>query len=259
MAPALIAGSAGPRRRRVRRDGSAPRAIAADRTALGRNFGAVTERLAGVLRVRRARAEKSLAARLPSRILAPVTELLIRRAPGDRLGRLLGGGRTAERDEQSGGRQHERGGRAAHGKPPKSGDGANSFPPASRCRSATRAAGHGSDVSRPATTSSPTRIVPSLEDVGAQAAAVDEVAEDPVVGEPLEVGAGLAQAAADALGLADAETAADERVEVDAAGDDVAARFGGREAELVDDLGLDQRQVVPHWNEGWRTSRRWSK
>src|SRR3954465_10495315 len=63
-------------------------------------------------------------------------------------------------------------------------------------------------------------------------------------GGALEVGARLAQAAADALGLADAEAPPDERVEVDAAGDDVAARLGGREAELVDDLALDQREVV---------------
>ena len=82
------------------------------------------------------------------------------------------------------------------------------------------------------------------QDVRAQPAAMDEVAEDPRVGEALELGAGLAQAAADALGLSDAEAAADERVEVDAAGDDVAAGLGGRQAELVDDLGLDQRQVV---------------
>ena len=86
--------------------------------------------------------------------------------------------------------------------------------------------------------------MPGREDVGAQPAAVDEVAQDARVGEALEVGARLAQAAADALGLADAEAPADERVEVDAAGDDVAARLGGREPELVDDLALDQRQVV---------------
>ena len=36
----------------------------------------------------------------------------------------------------------------------------------------------------------------------------------------------------------------DERVEVDPARDDVAARLAGREAELVDHLGFDQRQVV---------------
>ena len=46
--------------------------------------------------------------------------------------------------------------------------------------------------------------------------------------EPLEMGARLAQAAADALDLADPEPPADQRVEVDAAGDDVAARLGGR-------------------------------
>src|SRR3954452_3496628 len=80
MAPAVIAGartapgaiSFGP---------TAPRAMAADPTAFARSFAAVTERLAGVFRVRRARAEKSSAARLPSRILAPETELLMSRAP----------------------------------------------------------------------------------------------------------------------------------------------------------------------------------
>src|SRR3954447_3330224 len=82
------------------------------------------------------------------------------------------------------------------------------------------------------------------EHVRAQPAAVDEVAQDAGVGEALEMGARLAQAAADALGLADAEAPPDERVEVDPAGDDVAARLGGREAELLDDLALDQRQIV---------------
>ena len=93
-------------------------------------------------------------------------------------------------------------------------------------------------------TASPTRIVPPSSHIRAQPAAVDEVAQDARVGEALEVGARLAQAAADALGLADAEAPADERVEVDAAGDDVAARLGGRQAELVYDLALDQREVV---------------
>src|SRR4051812_49308104 len=84
----------------------------------------------------------------------------------------------------------------------------------------------------------------AAEHVRAQPTAVDQVAQDARVGEALEVGARLAQAAADALGLPDAEAPPDERVEVDAAGDDVAARLGGREAELLDDLALDQRQIV---------------
>ena len=62
-------------------DRTARRAMAAGPTALGRSFAAVTERLAGVLSVRRVRAERSFAARLPSRILAPVTELPTRREP----------------------------------------------------------------------------------------------------------------------------------------------------------------------------------
>src|SRR3954453_4945086 len=67
----------------------------------------------------------------------------------------------------------------------------------------------------------------AAEHVRAQPAAVDEVAQDAGVGEALEVGARLAQAVADALGLADAEAPPDERVEVDPAGDDVAGRLGG--------------------------------
>src|SRR4029453_4618932 len=81
--PTAIARCSGAATGRLRRGVAPPRAraVAAGPTAFARSFAAVTERLAGVLSVRRARAEKSLAARLPSRILAPVTELLTRRAP----------------------------------------------------------------------------------------------------------------------------------------------------------------------------------
>ena len=62
---------------------------------------------------------------------------------------------------------------------------------------------------------------------------MDERAQDGRVGEPLEVGAGLAQALALALDLTDVEAAADESVEVDPARDHVAAGDLGRDAELA--------------------------
>ena len=60
--------------------------------------------------------------------------------------------------------------------------------------------------------------------------------------------AGLAQLDADALDVADAEALADERVQVDAAREDVAARLGGADLDAVlglqafERLGLDQRE-----------------
>ena len=70
-----------------------------------------------------------------------------------------------------------------------------------------------------------------------------ERAQDAGRGEPLEQRARLAQPAADALHVADGEPAADERVQVDAARHDVAARVGGRE-QALEPLGLDEREVV---------------
>src|SRR5918994_6376621 len=64
-------------------------------------------------------------------------------------------------------------------------------------------------------------------------------------GEALEVRARLAQPPADARDGADREAPADERVEVDPASDDVAARVLRREAELLERLGLDERELVP--------------
>src|SRR4051794_21034220 len=63
------------------------------------------------------------------------------------------------------------------------------------------------------------------ENVGAQAAAVDVRAQHARAGEPLEVRAGLAEPLPVALDRADREAPADERVEVDAARDDIAPRL----------------------------------
>ena len=77
---------------------------------------------------------------------------------------------------------------------------------------------------------------------------MNEAAQRAGLRQSLKVGAGLAQAPADALDGADVEPSSDEGVEVDAARDDVSSRFGGgqapgREYELVERLCLDEREV----------------
>ena len=67
-------------------------------------------------------------------------------------------------------------------------------------------------------------------DVGAQPAAVDESAQHARPGEALEMRARLAPAPADALDLAEQEAPADQRIDVDPAGDDVAAGVPGATA-----------------------------
>ena len=67
--------------------------------------------------------------------------------------------------------------------------------------------------------------------------------------QPLQVGARLGEPAADALDLPDPEAAADESVQPDPAGDDVAARLlpGDLDpvgSERLERLRLDQRQLV---------------
>jgi hypothetical protein len=88
------------------------------------------------------------------------------------------------------------------------------------------------------------------DDVRTQAGAVDHPAQHTRLRERLQVVAGLAELDAHALGLADRETPTDERVEVDAAGGDVAARLARCELDTVltrqplDRLGLDQCQIT---------------
>src|SRR5438270_1739756 len=67
------------------------------------------------------------------------------------------------------------------------------------------------------------------EDVGAQAASMDEPADDPRLRHALEEAARLAELDAEALGLAHAEACPDEHVHVDSAGEHVASALGGPE------------------------------
>jgi hypothetical protein len=74
---------------------------------------------------------------------------------------------------------------------------------------------------------------------------VHERTQDAAVVETLEVRTGLAEPPALADDVAEAEAPADERVEVGAADDDVAAMVDGRAAlggELVEDIGVDERE-----------------
>jgi hypothetical protein len=91
---------------------------------------------------------------------------------------------------------------------------------------------------------------PSFQDVGSDAAPVDEAAECSWY-ESFEVGTGFGAALSEAVDLADAEGFADECVEVDAAGDDVASGLFGRDGcsaslEFVERFGFDQGDVLTH-------------
>ena len=86
--------------------------------------------------------------------------------------------------------------------------------------------------------------------VGAQTATVDQSAEDPLGGEPFEVGTRFAQSLAEAFHIANTEAASHQRVEVDAVSNDVAPRLRVAQAailvqqQVVEDLCLDEREVV---------------
>jgi len=96
------------------------------------------------------------------------------------------------------------------------------------------------------------------EDVCSEATAVDESPEGAGLGETLKVSAGLAETLTETLDVADEEVAPDKTVEVDTAGDDVAAGVGVgeaapvREHEFIEHLGLDEGQVVPSCGRGAR-------
>jgi hypothetical protein len=93
---------------------------------------------------------------------------------------------------------------------------------------------------------------------------VNQLAQHALVGETLQVGAGLTEPAPDAFDVPDPETLSDKGVQVDAAGDDVASSLRipelvavGR-GEFVEHFGLDKRQVVADavpaaWGEGTGT------
>jgi hypothetical protein len=73
---------------------------------------------------------------------------------------------------------------------------------------------------------------------------VDEAAEDAWRCQPLEVGAGLAAALADAVDRPDPEPFADQRVQIDSAGDDVPSGDPDGQVERVEHFRLDQRQIM---------------
>src|SRR6186997_3339069 len=79
---------------------------------------------------------------------------------------------------------------------------------------------------------------------------MNQPAEDALGGEPLEVRARLAQPLADTLDLSNLEPPADQCVQVDTAGDQVASRCGIAEPtifgkhQLIEDFRLDEGQVV---------------
>src|SRR5439155_18025525 len=84
----------------------------------------------------------------------------------------------------------------------------------------------------------------AAEDVSAQPCTVHEWAQQAGPRHPLEVCAWLCQTATDALDRADREAAADQGVEVDATCGDVAARLLPGQLQLVQHLGLHQRQLI---------------
>ena len=71
---------------------------------------------------------------------------------------------------------------------------------------------------------------------------MDELVDDPRAGHRLEVQARLAELDADALDVADQEALADEVVQPHAANDDLPARLRARQPDVLERLGLDQRQ-----------------
>jgi len=74
---------------------------------------------------------------------------------------------------------------------------------------------------------------------------MDEWSEQPGSSEPLQVRARLAESPPDALRRADPEPSADQAVQGDVTRDDVSARLGPGEVDLIQDLGFDKGQLVP--------------
>src|SRR4051812_4046700 len=87
-------------------------------------------------------------------------------------------------------------------------------------------------------------------DVRPEPAPMDQPAQNPGGSEALEVRARLGEPATDALDAPDPEAVPDERVQADAARDDVPAcllpgDLDTFRAECLQRLGLDERQLVP--------------
>jgi hypothetical protein len=101
------------------------------------------------------------------------------------------------------------------------------------------------------------------EYIGAKAATVNQAAKDALGGEPFQVRTQFAKPPPKALRLANQEAASYQRVEIDAASDDVAPRLRIAEAavlieqEVVEHLSLDEREIVAlpsfvRWGDGSR-------
>ena len=87
-----------------------------------------------------------------------------------------------------------------------------------------------------------------VEDVRSDAASVDKAAERAGF-ESFEVGARFGAALSEAFDLADPERLPDERVEVDASGDDVASSLlrcdrDASRCEFVERFGFDQGEIL---------------
>src|SRR5215467_8242423 len=80
------------------------------------------------------------------------------------------------------------------------------------------------------------------EDVRVEAATVNHVLDEAGPGERLQMQAGLADLHAKALDAADQEALADQVVQPHAADHDLAAGLEASEADVLQYLGLDQRQ-----------------
>jgi len=88
------------------------------------------------------------------------------------------------------------------------------------------------------------------EDVGSKSAAVNKPAQHTLCGEALKVCAWLTQTLSQTFDASHSEPPADETVEIDPPGDQVAPGFAVlkatavRQHELIKDLGFDKRQIV---------------
>src|SRR5260221_4811123 len=85
------------------------------------------------------------------------------------------------------------------------------------------------------------------DDVGIDARTMGELLDDAGPCHRLEVRARLAELDAVALDLTHAEALADELVQVDTAHRQLASRLARREADVLDDLGVDERQSLAGW------------
>ena len=92
--------------------------------------------------------------------------------------------------------------------------------------------------------------MPIAENVGAESTSVNQRAQHTPRRQTLQVRARLAEPLPQTLDIAHSKPPTDKVIEVDPAGDQVATSVGvaestaTRKRELVEDLGLDERQVI---------------